>query len=348
MARATTAACRWATSRLRVPPGRSTPRIVASAAAGSSTTSSTPWQSTTSAPSTRPASPSTSPWTPVTWTPISRARRSSAARASGLGSTTVTRWPSSATRTAKPPVPPPMSSTLQALPARAPGAARPRPRRCGWHLGARWQTCEPTLVAAPSSRAPGAAVPQLAGHLLGVLAGRLDVGVRRHLEAAGVHQHPAAHRSAPLVSSPRLAITGRTGSGGPARRSMLAAEALGHHGRRHARRRAARARAARAAPRRRWRAARPRGSRCAAARRAPPAARSGTPSRRRGPARPRRTSRRPGRWRRRGSGRSTRRPDRIGGVWVATLTPATSSSDLLRRRSRSVLRVTPSSSRNRS
>ena len=28
----------------------------------------------------------------------------------------------------------------------------------------------------------------------------------------------------------------------------------------------------------------------------------------------------------------TRRPDRIGGVWVATLTPATSSSDLLRRR----------------
>ena len=49
MARATTAACRWATSRLRVPPGRSTSRIVASAAAGSSTTSSTPWQSTTSA-----------------------------------------------------------------------------------------------------------------------------------------------------------------------------------------------------------------------------------------------------------------------------------------------------------
>ena len=42
----------------------------------------------------------------------------------------------------------------------------------------------------------------------------------------------------------------------------------------------------------------------------------------------------------------TRRPDRIGGVWVATLTPATSSSDLLRFESRSLLRVAPSSSRN--
>ena len=49
MARAMTAACRWATSSDRVPPGRSTSRIVARAAAGSSTTSSTPWQSTTSA-----------------------------------------------------------------------------------------------------------------------------------------------------------------------------------------------------------------------------------------------------------------------------------------------------------
>ena len=49
IARATTAAWRWATSRLSTPPGRSTSAIVASAAAGSSTTSSTPWQSTTSA-----------------------------------------------------------------------------------------------------------------------------------------------------------------------------------------------------------------------------------------------------------------------------------------------------------
>jgi hypothetical protein len=42
----------------------------------------------------------------------------------------------------------------------------------------------------------------------------------------------------------------------------------------------------------------------------------------------------------------TRRPDRIGGVWVATLTPATSSSALLRRDRRSLLRVTPIASKN--
>ncbi len=39
---------------------------------------------------------------------------------------------------------------------------------------------------------------------------------------------------------------------------------------------------------------------------------------------------------------TTRRPDRIGGVWVATLTPATSSSLRLRRARRSGLRVTSS------
>jgi len=49
MARATTAAWRWATSRLSTPPGRTTLPRVASAAVGSSTTSSTPWHSTTSA-----------------------------------------------------------------------------------------------------------------------------------------------------------------------------------------------------------------------------------------------------------------------------------------------------------
>ena len=43
---------------------------------------------------------------------------------------------------------------------------------------------------------------------------------------------------------------------------------------------------------------------------------------------------------------TTRRPERTGGVWVATLTPATRSSARLRRRSRSRLRVTPSASRN--
>src|SRR4051812_6793987 len=43
--------------------------------------------------------------------PLSAARRSNAASESGLGSTTVTRWPSSASGTANPPVPPPASST---------------------------------------------------------------------------------------------------------------------------------------------------------------------------------------------------------------------------------------------
>ena len=42
--------------------------------------------------------------------------------------------------------------------------------------------------------------------------------------------------------------------------------------------------------------------------------------------------------------KTTRRPERIGGVWVATLTPATSRSARLRRCSRSRERVTPSSS----
>jgi error-prone DNA polymerase len=42
----------------------------------------------------------------------------------------------------------------------------------------------------------------------------------------------------------------------------------------------------------------------------------------------------------------TRRPERIGGVWVATFTPATSTSCRLRQPSRSRARVVPSSARN--
>ena len=69
----------------------------------------------------------------------SRARRASAARASGLGSTTVTRWPSSATRTAKPPVPPPMSRTSRGLVAAAPArSAVPHHGGAGGCRGARW------------------------------------------------------------------------------------------------------------------------------------------------------------------------------------------------------------------
>ena len=42
----------------------------------------------------------------------------------------------------------------------------------------------------------------------------------------------------------------------------------------------------------------------------------------------------------------TRRPERTGGVWVAALTPATSTSERLRQANRSQARVTPRSVRN--
>src|SRR5262245_32640949 len=80
-----------------------------------------------------------------------------------------------------------------------------------------------------SSRAPGAAVPQLAGDVLDRLAGRLDVGVRRHLETAGVRQHPVAGDLLELrddgevvadgpdaVALPeRVEVAERPGTGGP-------------------------------------------------------------------------------------------------------------------------------------
>ena len=44
--------------------------------------------------------------------------------------------------------------------------------------------------------------------------------------------------------------------------------------------------------------------------------------------------------------KTTRRPDRMGGVWVATFTPATSTSCWLRQRSRSRARVTPKAAMN--
>ena len=43
---------------------------------------------------------------------------------------------------------------------------------------------------------------------------------------------------------------------------------------------------------------------------------------------------------------TTRRPDRIGGVWVATLTPATSTSAPLRQPSSSPAGTAPSAARN--
>ena len=91
-ARCSTAATTLAASTLTVPPGRRTRAMAAIAAAGESTYSSTLWQTTRSAaPSpTSPAISFASPWTAVRVTPSSAARQRAAARASGLGSTTVT------------------------------------------------------------------------------------------------------------------------------------------------------------------------------------------------------------------------------------------------------------------
>ncbi len=75
------------------------------ASAGESTYSSTLWQSTRSAlasPATVARS-ATSPWTTLSGTFSSAARRSAAASESGLGSITVTLWPRPASGTANPP-----------------------------------------------------------------------------------------------------------------------------------------------------------------------------------------------------------------------------------------------------
>src|SRR3984885_13835379 len=125
-ARCSTAATVLAASTLTVPPGRSTRATAASAASGESTYSSTLWQITRSAPVRSalapavPGSPTSagrstaSPWTSVSVTPLSAARQPAAARASGLGSTTVTRWPRLAMLTANPPVPAPTSTMSRA------------------------------------------------------------------------------------------------------------------------------------------------------------------------------------------------------------------------------------------
>src|SRR5947207_648121 len=83
-------------------------------AAASSKASSAPGSASGNAPGSR----SPSPWTPVirSATPPSVARRLNPASASGLASTTVTRCPASASGTAKPPVPPPTSSTMRRVP----------------------------------------------------------------------------------------------------------------------------------------------------------------------------------------------------------------------------------------
>src|SRR5690606_15052829 len=111
-ARCSTAATALAVITLTVPPGRVTETTSRSAASGSSTYSRTLCTRTRCALASGSRSPRSrvSPWTAFTRTPASAARRSRAASESGLGSTTVTRCPSSASGTAAPPVPPPAST----------------------------------------------------------------------------------------------------------------------------------------------------------------------------------------------------------------------------------------------
>ena len=193
-----------------------------------------------------------------------------------------------------------------------------------------------------SSRAPGAAVPQLAGDVfwasfVGSPAGLTSAYGEslKPLECTSTRRRPippaalwwcspapsSGPSSGPSFGPPDLpgtTVDGPSPAGWPALGGagdgLLGAdpgEALRHHGHRCTDRgqplglppARATGRTARAAPSSRWPAARRRGGRCGAARRGPPAARSGRPWRRRGPGRPRRTWRRPGRWRRRGSGR---------------------------------------------
>ena len=259
-------------------------------------------------PRTRSGTVARSPWTPATRsaTPVSSDRRSRIASASGLGSTTVTRWPSSATRTANPPVPPPTSRTSAATlaAARAAWEARPTPRRCAPRCGAdgvrrRWRA--PTWRPPYGPREvrghgcphrpelPGEECHSLRGRSQPVrLAGRLDVGVRARAGTRRVHQHPAGPPSCPVRARPSPAgLLGRLHPAGPrpppsARHASCSAGSSQHPVARSE------------TPRRPVRRSSPRTTQQPRVEH-----RGGVGAR----ARPRRRSRRPARWRRRGSGR---------------------------------------------
>src|SRR3546814_17239622 len=122
---------------------------------------------------------------------------------------TRTGWPGSATRTAKPPVPPPMSRTS----LEAPNTSRSdshttevlaAPLRS---LADMWPTLVGALPVVPdaSSRAPRTAVPEPARHfdLLAVVgrpSGRTDVGIGRHPEPTAGETVVEGKRGAVRVS----------------------------------------------------------------------------------------------------------------------------------------------------
>ncbi len=130
-ARASTAPSRWATSTLTQPAGpercrrrRAAPRAGRRRTRERRGTARGRRRPRRRRSARAPASPCSARTRPAT--PASAARRCSAARASGLGSTTVTRCPSPASGTANPPVPPPTSTTSSDGPAGRPRTARRR------------------------------------------------------------------------------------------------------------------------------------------------------------------------------------------------------------------------------
>ena len=213
MARATTAAWRWATSRLSsCRRARSTRASVARAAAGSSTTSRTPWHSTRSTLS-GPATSSRldrSPWRPVTVDVVLAGPAVEGGQGVGAGVDHGDPVAELADADGQPAgAAADVEDVEPASPRRAPAPARTTPRRCGCCRVARSRgrhgrqpsrarrrsarrgearSSKPATELARSQRrvetqsrvsvrwsgaggssgAPGAAVPQLAGDVLGV------------------------------------------------------------------------------------------------------------------------------------------------------------------------------------
>ena len=142
----------WPRARSPRRPGAASRRAPRPPRTGESTTSSTLWQSTRSASpgSTRSASASASPCTARirSATPgLGGPPGQRGQRVRDSASTTVTSCPAWASGTAKPPVPPPTSTTLSRgrspRPGRSRAAAPPRPRRSAPPRASRLRSCAP-------------------------------------------------------------------------------------------------------------------------------------------------------------------------------------------------------------
>src|SRR3954452_16278239 len=109
--------------------------------------------------------------------PLSAARRSNAASESGLGSTTVTRWPSARAGTPTPPVPPPASTTERAASpdVRVDSASRRTSQTTAVRTAVRGRA--PAMPASVERPASGAGLDALDNHLeCATVVGVGDVG----------------------------------------------------------------------------------------------------------------------------------------------------------------------------